>query len=278
MQSIFILFAFFVTLQSQAQVSQKISANEWAFYGQEFYQKLKSNSMEKEHLAKILNSTHKVVKGKHDFLDNSCSQNCYRHTSVGYDDARKIMFGELFQQKDDKGQFVVDVYCSKKFYFKDVDEVSNMSNEVNIEHTWPQSKFNRQYNKDLQKSDMHHLYPTDSLANSRRGNYDFGEIGNRNDELNVHACDISHLSHQDGEPVFTPPVKHKGNVARSLFYFSSHYDLEIKADVEKMLRKWHEEDPVDAEEIKRHEQISAHQNIRNPFVDHPELVKMVENF
>ena len=43
---------------------------------------------------------------------------------------------------------------------------------MNTEHTWPQSKGAT----GAAKSDLHHLFPTDSKANSIRGNHPFGIV------------------------------------------------------------------------------------------------------
>jgi hypothetical protein len=41
------------------------------------------------------------------------------------------------------------------------------------------------------------------------------------------------------------------------------------------LLDWHKEDPVDAVALQHHLAVSAHQNNRNPFIDHPEWVACV---
>ena len=274
--------AFFIvlfSLSALAQQDQKLANGQWAYYGEEFYQTLASGKkFDRTIFNKILNETHKYQSGKHDAISTQCTGSCYRHISVGYDKARKIMFGELDMQRDSNGTYVVDVYCGKKFYFKNVDEVSSMHAEVNIEHTWPQSKFNGNFKKDMQKSDMHHLYLTDSQANSTRGNSPFGFIENFMDRSSS-GCRASRFGFAiDGNDVYTPPAPHRGNVARALFYFSMHYNLGISKAEEAILRQWHKADPVDANEIKRHEGIAKHQKVRNPFVDHPELVDRVLDF
>jgi len=235
-----------------------------AYYGADFYQ----NKVTKDLLSKILNENHTVIKGSHDIISSNCQGTCYRHTSVGYTEARKILFGELFIQKDRNGNFVQDVYCGKKFYFTHVNDVSNMHTEVNIEHTWPQSRFNGNFDKNMQKSDMHHLFPTDSMANNRRANHEFGDVPEQHDELNVENCSISRLSDISGHFIFTPPAHHRGNVARSLFYFATRYRLFIKPAEEMILKMWHRTDPVDDAERARHELIVNHQKVRNPFVDY----------
>lgn len=262
------------SLQVFAQIEQKLLNGQLAYYGTEFY----SVKPSKELLYKILSGTHATAFGKPDVIDNNCQVTCYKHTSVGYDSARKIMFGELFKQTDSQGTYVQDVYCGRKIYFKSVNDISNMSREVNIEHTWPQSKFSPSFDKNMQKSDMHHLYPTDSDANNRRANHQFGNSENRYDELNVQECSSSQLTDISGLMIFTPPEKHRGNVARSLFYFAVRYKLFINPAEEMILRQWHKIDPVDGAEKIKHEVIAKYQKVRNPFVDYPDLVEKVSDF
>lgn len=277
-----ILLLAFLTSTVFAQVDQKLPNGKWAFYGEEFYVTLASNKgFERTLFNRIFNESHLTSPGKFDVISTQCNNmtNCYSHVSVGYDRARKIMFGELDTLRDSKGTYVLDVYCGKKFYFQNVEEVSNMHTEVNIEHTWPQSKFNGNHKKDQQKSDMHHLYLTDSQANSVRGNNPFGFVSSEENRMGGQGCRVSKMGLTiDGNEVYTPPAPHRGNVARALFYFSMHYNLGISKAEEMILRQWHKIDPVDANELRRHEGIAKHQKVRNPFVDHPELVERVSDF
>lgn len=276
-------FTFFLLIllsfNALAQEDQKLQNGKWAYYGEEFYSALSSKKIERGLLYKIFNSNHISTKGQFDKVVPNCNtSNCYKHVSVGYDRARKIMFGELDTLKDTKGTYVLDVYCGKKFYFDDLDDVSDMHTQVNIEHTWPQSRFNSTFPKDMQKSDMHHLYLTDSYANNVRGNSPFGFIEKANDRTGGDECRYSRYGFTGKAEVYTPPAAHRGNVARALFYFSMHYNLPIEKSEETVLRKWHKEDPVDANEVRRHSLIAKHQKVRNPFVDHPELVDAITDF
>jgi deoxyribonuclease I len=273
MQNLVWMTLFFFSLSTFAQVGQKISDKQWAYYGQDFYQ----GRIDKESLNRILNSSHSSSKGKFDSI-GPCVGTCYKHTSVGYDNARKFLFGEIYVLRDGQGTYVSDVYCAKKFHFKEVEDASGMHTQVNIEHTWPQSKFSSKYERGMQKSDMHHLFLTDSIANSNRGNHEFGDVSNVKNESSAQNCEISRLGRVGGDMLYMPPTPHRGNAARALFYFAIHYGLTISEDQEKVLRKWHKADPVDANELTRHEQISVIQNVRNPFVDHPELVEKISNF
>ena len=275
MRSIVTLCLILLSFSALAQTNRKLPNGHLAYYGEDFYKK----NVTKDILYKILDDSHSVVTNGYDSIGITCNgQKCYRHTSIGYTQARLVLFGEIHASKDSKGQFVKDVYCGKKFYFKEARDVLNMSREVNTEHTWPQSRFNGNFSKDMQKSDMHHLYPTDSDANNRRANHSFGNVPASEDELNVENCSSSRLSDIHGDVLFNPPNEHKGNVARSLFYFAIRYKLKIGPAEEMILKLWHTADPIDAAELERHEIIATHQKVRNPFVDFPELVSKISDF
>ncbi|MFN8943697.1 MAG: endonuclease I family protein, partial [Pseudobdellovibrionaceae bacterium] len=124
----------------------------------------------------------------------------------------------------------------------------------------------------------HHLYPTDSKLNSIRGNYPFGEVVRSKKALHCESGAMFGDPEQGSGPVFEPPAKHKGNVARALFYFSSKYHMAIDPAQEATLKKWHIEDPVDAEEMRRNEEIYKVQMSRNPFIDYPELASQISDF
>ncbi len=186
---------------------------------------------------------------------------CSKHKSYDYSTARELVILGL----DNHGGDVECVYTGKVVHVGT--EKMPPSEVLNIEHTWPQSKGA----KGIAKTDMHHLYPTDSKANSIRSSHPFGLVKDPNPKFNVGG------SKCNGE-VFEVRKQHRGNVARSMFYFSTVYNKEIDSAQEKVLRQWHKEDPVDANEIARNDKIEALQNNRNPFVDHPEYVDMISDF
>jgi len=204
------------------------------------------------------------------------------HTSLGYDKARRILFGEIHLDKDSQGVYIKDVYCRKIFRSSSgvgENQIPN-GNQINCEHTWPQSKFTSSHSKDMQKSDLHHLYPTDNRANSTRGNHPFADVDGSTLD---YGCESSRVgspsqSHEASSIYFEPPTEHKGNVARALFYFSVRYQIAIDQIQESHLRRWHEEDPVDAEEIERNDIVQRVQGNRNPFIDAPEVVSQIRDF
>lgn len=230
----------------------------------------------RQEMFEVLSRYHQKVNGGPDKLGcaQSESAKCYRHQSLGYRGARKVLFGKIHLREDNRGYYVKDVYCGTEFTRSRTNVGPNIipnSNVLNCEHTWPQSKFSTRFNKDMQKSDLHHLYPTDSKANSIRGNYHFAEV---QDNLVHNLCNSSRSS---GDR-FEPPTEHKGNVARALFYFAVRYQMNIPADEEAYLREWHYQDPVDADERQRNETIFQVQKNRNPFIDYPGLVDKIANF
>ena len=187
------------------------------------------------------------------------------HHYLGYDSARREMFGDV----DNDNGYVDCVYTGKVVKTNGIPN----SNIMNCEHTWPQSKFGGGESTS-KKSDLYHLYPTDSKANSRRSSYNFGNV------VNVKWSDGGSKlgTDKNRKTVFEPKDDHKGNVARSLFYFSVRYKIAIPDFEEEVLREWHELDPVDEEELMRNCQIEDLQRNRNPFIDNPHFVDMIENF
>jgi hypothetical protein len=91
---------------------------------------------------------------------------------------------------------------------------------------------------------------------------------------------------------FLPPTQQRGDIARSIFYMDLRYDgnevdtfdLVVSDCPEStpngagmgylsQLIQWHEDDPVDLQEMQRNENVCMNwQGNRNPFVDFPELV------
>lgn len=261
-----------------------------AYYGEKFYQDLanKENSDTiKANIREVLKSVHVTRDGKFDEIKKSCDQgaHCYSQKSIGYDGARVFLLGVFYLEDLGSGNYGIhDMYCDNLKTAADFNNGKNAPapnkipnpNVINIEHTWPQSRFGGD-DRSFQKSDLHHLFPTDSQANSTRGSYRFGEV--RNDRQKV-KCRASYFGDAtDGtQNVFEPPQDHKGNVARALFYFSTRYGLKIDPSEEAYLRQWSKEDPIDQVEIQRNDEIFKLQNNRNPFIDVPGLEETIENF
>lgn len=148
-------------------------------------------------------------------------------------------------------------------------EHSTGSNGWNREHVWAKS------HGDFGTSagpgtDGHHLRASDAGENGNRGNLDF--------------ADVNGPRTKNGS-FYEPPLSAKGDVARSIFYMAVRYGFTVNetggsgsvayhGKLSDFL-EWNEIDPVDPYEIRRNNVIYSFQNNRNPFIDHPELVKYI---
>lgn len=179
------------------------------------------------------------------------------HVSVGYQRAQDLVFGDI----DNRNGYVECVYTGRLLKTNGEPDATNM----NIEHTWPQSKGA----VGIAKCDLHHLFPCDSKANGRRGNNPFGMVSGASWEEGG--------SRTDGD-VFEVRKEQRGNSARGIFYFAIRYGLKITDAEEATLRAWHKADPVDELEKKRNDRVQNFQNNRNPFVDNPEFVDQISDF
>lgn len=268
-------------------------ASEDSYYPKEIRAIIENSTQQdqllKDTLFKVLNSAHKVEQNGTDQLVEDCPENnhnvCYEQKSLGYDKARVYLFGQIHLLNDESGTYLEDVYCNKKLRNGDfagqlvVGPLIIPSNQfINCEHTWPQSRFSKKFAKGFQKADLHHLYPTNSRANNERGNGPFGETNAKG--LNGCPASAKGASTTAGNGInyFQPPIEHRGNVARALFYFSVRYQMPIDRVQEGFLRQWHHDDPVDEQELDRNNQIEDLQWNRNPFIDFPQLVNSIKDF
>lgn len=196
-----------------------------------------------------------------------------KHKDLGYDAARDAMFGTV---DDLDGDNVIECDYTGR-------SLSNVSDKntayrggkgFNAEHTWPQSKGA----VGPAKSDLHHLFPTDCQANSRRGSYPFGEV----ESVTWSEGGSSLGLDAQGRRAFEPREDQKGNTARALLYFYMVYgrkaDLDNFRVEEATLKRWHQQDPVTAEDRARNDAVYRVQGNRNPFVDRPEFVEAVGTF
>lgn len=231
----------------------------------------------REEIFNLSAKIHIINEGSHDTLADTCPSEAEcigQKQNLTYDEARRIMFGELFLESHGANKYSVkEVYCNIT-----IDQNQGVGpnripnpNYVNCEHTWPQSKFSKQFPSELQKADLHHLFPSDMKANSTRNNFPFAEVDGKITHNNCHDSKIGNALGTNLRS-FEPPVDHKGNVARALYYFSTRYKMKIDETQAKYLKKWNNEDPVDEAEMIRNDKIMQQQGNRNPFIDYPELI------
>lgn len=289
-KSLIYLFIYFICLPSFGYAQLHLS-NYYPDSLLSLRESLKEQSLKTEQeeqliqkLYETLTMVHLQRPDKRDLLVERCPKerpenaDCIQQvTGISYQEARKYLFGLLHLEKENNQYRVRDEYCQE-----DYDERSGVGpmripnhNVINCEHTWPQSKFNPRQSTSLQKTDLHHLFPVDSRANSSRGNIPFGEV--REQTSNICGASQRGPSLISGALAFEPPDEHKGNVARAVFYFALRYQVNIPDEEEAYLRKWNQLDPVDESERLRNEKIYAIQANRNPFIDDPELISLIKD-
>jgi endonuclease I len=179
----------------------------------------------------------------------------------------------MFETVDDYGGDTIEcVYSGTKVVAANRTSAQNQG--FNTEHTWPQSFFSE---NEPMKSDIFHLYPTLEEPNNRRANFPFGiVVGTPTYQVNGSKLGVDF----ENQTVFEPRDVHKGNVARSLFYFAVKYGNQggyMGGKQENVLRLWNTTDPVNTREMSRNDKIKTFQNNRNPFIDHPEFIDRIKS-
>ncbi len=290
-QRLFLSVLLVISLLPQLLQALQIPQEERLSYYAQLYDKLedgKEGQDLRHYLYQVLASFHVPQGQGPDKLVSSCEpyrkQGCYGHRYFSYLRARRFLFGYLHLDEVNGEYRVRCVYCNRDYGPQDFPKDRQPGPgqipghlTINTEHTWPQSRFSDRYAKSLQKSDLHAMYPTTPSANTQRSNFEFAEVH----RITHDTCEPSRKGENKrggSQTFYEPPDEHKGNVARALFYFAVRYKLPISDIEEYYLRRWHWEDPVDEFEIWRHERIYEKQGVRNPFIDHPELVDLVDRF
>ncbi|WP_162428224.1 endonuclease [Pontibacter pudoricolor] len=215
-----------------------------------------------------------------------------------YDGKRQVLDystarGKMYNYVDNYNNKVTCVYSGyevSKTYSET--NTSTDAGIINCEHTVPQSWFDEAVRM---RSDIHHLFPTVTQWNSDRGSDPFAEIPDNQTtkwmrgldfQSSIPTSNIDEYS-EDGPGKFEPREDHKGNLARSVFYFytmhaGQNFDsgknvITAVADI-NTLYQWHLKDPVDDRERERNRRTEVAQGNRNPYIDYPELVAKAWGF
>lgn len=187
--------------------------------------------------------------------------------TIGYDNAKKELMHNL--------NYIL-IYGNK-----------NDTEFKNCEHIWCQKYFNR---NEPMRSDLHHLFLSNSKLNSHRQDYKFSEI-NKNiiylddvgNKVNISKVitDIEYIKKNNKKRIFEPKNISKGKVSRAIAYFYIFYpkyshNLTNIIDTNTLI-EWNKKYPPCKDEIKRNEQIKRIQNNYNPFIKHPYLIEILFN-
>lgn len=198
---------------------------------------------------------------------------------------------------------VWDMYSIKSngtadYYFTHYDnKCGSYSGEgscYNREHTFCDSWLG---NSSPQRSDAHHLIPTDGYVNNRRSSFPHGKVSSASwTSSNGSKLGSSDTSTGYSGTVFEPTDEFKGDFARMYFYVATRYESKIagwasngsagailsgnsypayKSWFYNLMLAWNAADPVSDKEINRNNAIAVYQKNRNPYIDHPELADFI---
>ncbi len=185
--------------------------------------------------------------------------------------------------------------------------------DYNREHTWPKSfGFPDDSNGNYPYTDCHHLFLCNDSYNSIRSNKPYGTAGSSgsayptefNNGVGGGSSTYPGYYNWVSNVLWETWIDRRGDVARAMFYMDLRYegghhgitgysepDLVLTDNISLIvghdnntsgmaymgllsdLLTWHAQDPVDAKELYRNEQVFSYQGNRNPFIDHPELVE-----
>jgi hypothetical protein len=137
---------------------------------------------------------------------------------------------------------------------------------MNVEHSWPRSLGS---GAPPAECDLHHLFPSDSDANTERANLPFGEVVSG---VTWSVGGSLHGATAAGVDAFEPRDAHKGNVARAMLYMHLRHGLALTAAEVDLYQAWSVADPVDQAELRRTLMVGALQGVANPLVVCPEAV------
>lgn len=201
------------------------------------------------------------------------------YNAVSYGDARYVL------EDADNDPVSGDTWC----FYNELTGEANWDAGVtwNREHVWAQSRGLRPEGGSNASnstigiaSDIHNLKAENPGVNSTKSNRDF-ESNADADFYGTH-----------GVYSYVPMTSARGDVARIMFYMELRWGDDKGLYLDDLsenstnsgdggparqgrvsnLVDWHSIDPVDPFEIRRNNIVHKHQNNRNPFVDHPELV------
>ncbi len=115
-------------------------------------------------------------------------------------------------------------------------------------------------------SDLHNMVPVRSRVEMQRRNVRYDNIGDvaKPDECGIRAS----------AQFFEPPERVKGDVARTMAYMVTTYDLPWLGAT-SVFKGWNRLDPPDDTELTRHRRVSDIQGNENPFVSNPEQIEQL---
>ena len=197
----------------------------------------------------------------------------------------KTWYGFWTTDRTDDGKYI-DRYSPESSWVMSTAQGESGAG-MNIEHSFPKSWWGKAQNQAYK--DLYNLMPCESKINSTKSNYPMGEVvsGDKGNGFTKVG------KGPDGNMYWEPADKWKGEFARGYMYMATTYQnltwtgaqaLQILQQGDyptlqewayKLYIQWAKEDPVDALEVKRNNDVSKIQGNRNPFVDFPNLMEYI---
>ena len=183
---------------------------------------------------------------------------------------------------------VVDRYSNTKRYFT---ERGSQPSGMNKEHGIPQSWWGG--GTSGIGSDLQHVMPSESDANSQKSNYGMGVVTNQTWTNGSIKVGKGTAGNNGTVQLWEPADEWKGDFARAYFYIVTAYEEKSLVQKEgantmqsnaypklqpwayELYLKWSQEDPVDDLERKRNETVYGIQGNRNPFIDYEGLEQYI---
>ena len=217
----------------------------------------------------------------------------YPHTRITYDNFDETNIANFASRDTTGGQKAVNcVYTGFIYVYTPPFTWTVFSRE----HTWCQSWMPTVnisgFTNRREYSDQFHIFPVhQDYANVRRSNHPLGTVKTVSYQYMEGKLGTDSLGHT----VYEPRDAQKGDAARALMYMAVCYNgvdgydwtfhhlntvtlpdslSEAPQDV-NLLVQWTKRDPPDTWELARNEYVYGIQGNRNPFVDHPEYVDVI---
>ncbi len=214
-----------------------------------------------------------------------------KHKVLSYKDLWKT-----FKKTDalpNKPNKVFDIYSYKKnklpyvyeFFVNQCGHYKKEGDCYNREHSFPKAWWGDDLGKPMAK-DLYHIYPVDGYVNNMRASYPYAEVDPKGAKFSLNGSKLGKAKDKSLKGKYFEPVdEFKGDLARGYFYLlTAYYDRVqnwsspiLKGNnftpwAQKILLRWHKNDPVSDKERKRNKQIMAIQGNYNPFIVNPKLV------
>ena len=161
----------------------------------------------------------------------------------------------------------------------------------NREHSVPKSWWGGSQDVPMY-TDLHHVIPTDRLANSQRDAWPLGKVTNVEWTNGSSKLGYGTFGSSGNNKTFEPADEYKGDFARIYFYMATCYKGQnlavagkgyqvfttaglLTAKARQLYLEWHRQDPVSDKERARNKKVAQKQGNRNPYIDMPELVEYI---